>query len=587
MAMVPKYTSRASVPGSTGMQNVPLSLATSPLEGVGEGLTKISGQLEAAADRVQKREDVISRGRDEDAFKTAVSTEWHRVQDQEDLTDRKTFGTFNAFVNQQKANLLSNHRGSANSLTLLDAGLTDLSGRYERSAISATREAQISNLSKQFGDKGNQIIAQVASGSMDTARAFVEITKFAVGDDTIGGALPTNVRLDLVDALQSQIIITKIEKDLSSGSEAGIAAAKATLDQNPSFNEILSPTQLGNIVKRISDQETAINVADIAIAKGRQKFAGELGYSNYAAVPPALKLLYASGGKVAPPKPYEMQSPQGKQAQDRAYLVAKNGGRPDAPQVIAFDKQVASAERAKGLAGAPEIVRLFAERDRLEASGARPDNPALLAINEQINQKSPAYKLEQERAIKFPKAVASYESFLEKSKLQIRDVKAALVLLTGKTNIEDAKKAILNKEFNIEGYSSKIAETRPGSSVNELKELLTAIGGRVFLDTFAEMKMNSPTGSAQMGALSDAEGQKITFSKGALDWKAPQTTGNTLVGLLEGMQSVRASQRKALSLAFPTLGERYASPDDAVVVPGDGGGDTDATYFDLAGEPVK
>jgi hypothetical protein len=38
MAMVPKYTSRASVPGSTGMQAIPLSLATSPLSGVGEGL---------------------------------------------------------------------------------------------------------------------------------------------------------------------------------------------------------------------------------------------------------------------------------------------------------------------------------------------------------------------------------------------------------------------------------------------------------------------------------------------------------------------------------------------------------------------
>jgi hypothetical protein len=50
--MVPKYTSRASVPGSTGMQPVPLSLASSPLSGVGEGLTKVARQLEAAADRI-------------------------------------------------------------------------------------------------------------------------------------------------------------------------------------------------------------------------------------------------------------------------------------------------------------------------------------------------------------------------------------------------------------------------------------------------------------------------------------------------------------------------------------------------------
>jgi hypothetical protein len=50
MAMVPKYTSQASVPGGTGMQAIPLSLASSPLEGVGEGLTKVAGALDAAAD---------------------------------------------------------------------------------------------------------------------------------------------------------------------------------------------------------------------------------------------------------------------------------------------------------------------------------------------------------------------------------------------------------------------------------------------------------------------------------------------------------------------------------------------------------
>jgi hypothetical protein len=57
MAMVPKYTSRASVPGSTGMQPIPLSLATSPLEGVGEGLTKVAKGIENYADIQIKREE--------------------------------------------------------------------------------------------------------------------------------------------------------------------------------------------------------------------------------------------------------------------------------------------------------------------------------------------------------------------------------------------------------------------------------------------------------------------------------------------------------------------------------------------------
>jgi hypothetical protein len=558
MAMVPKYTSQASVPGGTGMQGIPLSLATSPLSGAGEGLTKVASALDAAATRIQNREDVISRNRDAEAFKTTVSTEWQRVQDQDDLTNRKTFESFNAFVNQQKAISLSNHSAtsSANSLALFDSDLTNLAGSYERAAVSATREAQIGSLSKQFGDKGNQIISKVASGAMDVPEAFLEINKFAVGDDTVGGALPTNVTLSLVDALQSQIIITKIEDDLRFGDEAGIARAKARLDQNPHFAEILSTSQLVKIEQRIRDQETAVAIADINIAKGRQKFAGDMGYPNYAAVPPAMKILYASGGKIAPPKPYEMQSPEGKQAQDRAYLVANNGG-PDSPAVKAFDQQIAAAERAKSLSGAPEIVKLFAEKDRLIAAGTPPNDPTVRAIDEQINEKSPTFKLERERAEKFPKVIAGYERFVQQSGLSTKEAKQALMLMTGKENIKDARQAVLDNEFSIRGYSSKIAETRPGSDVNELKNLLLSIGGRVFVDTLGVMKASSPTGSTGVGSVSDIEGQKFTFAKGALDWMSPRATAETLIGLIDTVDSVTAAQEKALMSAFPTLGADY------------------------------
>lgn len=554
MAMVPKYTSRASVPGSTGQQQVSLSLASSPLSGVGEGLTKVAGQLEAAADRVQKREDVITRGRDEDAFKTAVSTEWQRVQDQEDLTDRKTFGTFNAFVNQQKANLLSNHRGSANSSTLLDAGLTDLAGRYERVAISATREAQVNNLSKQFGDKGNQIIAQVASGSMDTDKAFVEITKFAVGDDTVGGALPTKVRLDLVDALQSQIIITKIESDLSGGDEASIAAAKATLDQNPSFIEILSPAQLGSIVKRISDRETAIRMADIAIAKGRQKFAGDMGYSNYAAVPAAMKVFYASNGKIAPPKPYTFQSDAGKQAQDRAHLVAMAGGNQKAATVKAFDESIAQSNKT---AAASKVGKLIQDLDNLAKQNVPKTDPRVKAIQTEINNENPEYVAEQDRIQKFVPAVAAFDNFNRRALSLEKDAKKALMLLTGEKTFLAAEKAVENKEFSTftAGSFSMLMQLSPGSDRNELDAILTRIGGKAMLDALSELKAASPTGASGMGALNETEGNALRFQEGALDANAPQTTAATLIDIIKNTNSVINSQLDSFKAAFPTRGE--------------------------------
>ena len=558
MAMVPKYTSQASVPGSTGMQGIPLSLASSPLSGIGEGLAKVSGALDAAATRVQNREDVISRGRDEKSFGTIVSTEWQRVQDEEDLTNRNTFKTFNDFVNQQKAISLSKHSAtsSANSSALFDSRLTGISGAYEQAAISATREAQIGSLSKQFGDNGNQIISKVASGEMDVPEALLEINKFAVGDNTVGGALPTNVRLGLVDALQSQIIITKIEDDLRFGDEAGTARAKERLRQNPHFAEILSTSQLVNIEQRIRDQETAAAIADINIAKKLQYAATEMGYDNWAKVPPALKIQHASGWKVTPPKPYEMKSLEGQRAQDRAYLVANNGG-PDSPAVKAFDQQIAAAERAKNLSGAPEIVKLFAEKDRLIAAGTPLNDPTVKAIDEQINEKSPTFKLERERAEKFPKATAAYERFVAQSGLSTKEAKKALMLMTGTTDVVAAKQAVLDKKFAITGVGSRIGEMNPGSSVNELKGLLMSIGGRVFVDTLAVMKASSPTGSTGVGSVSDVEGQKFTFAQGALDWTAPEATATTLIGLIDAVDSVTAKQEKALMKAFPTLSVDY------------------------------
>ena len=57
MAMVPKYTRRVSVPGRTGQQQVSLSLASSPLSGVGEGLTKIAKGIENYANIQKKQEE--------------------------------------------------------------------------------------------------------------------------------------------------------------------------------------------------------------------------------------------------------------------------------------------------------------------------------------------------------------------------------------------------------------------------------------------------------------------------------------------------------------------------------------------------
>jgi hypothetical protein len=79
----------------------------------------------------------------------------------------------------------------------------------------------------------------------------------------------------------------------------------------------------------------------------------------------------------------------------------------------------------------------------------------------------------------------------------------------------------------------------------------------VFVDTLGAMKASSPTGSTGVGSVSDIEGQKFTFAKGALDWMSPRATAETLIGLIDTVDSVTAAQKKALMSAFPTLGADY------------------------------
>tara|TARA_R110000824_G_scaffold15726_2_gene65950 strand:- start:634 stop:2406 length:1773 start_codon:yes stop_codon:yes gene_type:complete len=545
------YKNKASIPGTTGVGNISPGLATNPLAGAAKGLEQISGQLAAAGERVQKREDVINRGRDEDTFKTNVSTEWQRVQDQEDLTDRATFQKFNAYVETQKATLINNHRGSLNSNTLLDRGLSDLAGGYERAAISATREAQIGDLTRQFGDKANVLISGVASGEMDVNEAFVKIKEFTVGDDTPGGALPTYQELQLVDALQSQLVILSISQKLD-GTESGITQAKALLEQNPSFERILSSDQLGKVVKKINDQETAINIADIKTAQARQAFARDAGYNNYSEVPADIKLAYASDGKILPKvtTPYEMKSVEGKRIQDRAFLVEKYGETD--PSVQAFDELTSKTkENSKPTS---KIGKLIADGQSLLDQGVKQDDPRIKAIEKQINQLDPEHLADVDRGKKFVPADIAFKKFNTQALSLQRDAKKALMYLTNQKTFKAAERDAMNKDFGatVTGITSLGSRFYPGSDYKELESILTRLGGSALINALAELKAASPTGASGMGALNETEGNALRFQEGALSISAPETLAQTLLDIVNSTDSSINTQIRAMKSSFPT-----------------------------------
>ena len=91
-----------------------------------------------------------------------------------------------------------------------------------------------------------------------------------------------------------------------------------------------------------------------------------------------------------------------------------------------------------------------------------------------------------------------------------------------------------------------------------------------------------------MGALNETEGNALRFQKGALDIKAPATTAQTLIDLIEGTNSTIRSQEAALKSAFPTLGaDIRAMFADVKTNNGGGKGDDKLIIYEAEGNIVN
>jgi hypothetical protein len=142
MAIVPTFTSKASVPGSTGMQPVSLSLASSPLEGVDEGMTKVARQLEAAADRIQSREDVINSQRAMELFTQSEDLEYEKFQKEADLLNTSSVSAYQEGLKKRIENATTAFPLSASALAQSQANIRAAGSTYFRNMLKTSLESQ-------------------------------------------------------------------------------------------------------------------------------------------------------------------------------------------------------------------------------------------------------------------------------------------------------------------------------------------------------------------------------------------------------------------------------------------------------------
>jgi hypothetical protein len=280
MAMVPKYTSRASVPGSTGQQQVSLSLASSPLSGVGEGLTKVAGQLEAAASRIQAREDIISSAVANDEFEQETLKDYNATIGAGNVLDPKlnTIGNFNAGVEQRIMQTVNNFGGSANAKAQLEASLRGRAGQYANQMIRYQNTEQRKYITETAQNEMAPIISAITKdpsalrGSVEQIEAIV--SKYAPALD------PASQR-SLRDAALSGAMEQSITGLLNRGAWK---EANSMLMDNPILMRYLDPSKKDQFNRQIANFAQVEN-------KSRAEMAGRIA---------TLDMLEAAGYPVDP-----------------------------------------------------------------------------------------------------------------------------------------------------------------------------------------------------------------------------------------------------------------------------------------------
>ena len=142
MTMVAKYTSRASVPGGTGEKPVSLSLATSPLSGAGEGLTQAATALDAAATRIQTREDVINSQRAMELFTQNEDLEYEKFQKEADLLNTSSVSTYQEGLRKRIENATTAFPLSASALAQSQSDIRAAGSTYFRNMLKTSLTAQ-------------------------------------------------------------------------------------------------------------------------------------------------------------------------------------------------------------------------------------------------------------------------------------------------------------------------------------------------------------------------------------------------------------------------------------------------------------
>ena len=294
MAMVPKYTNRASVPGSTGMQGIPLSLASSPLSGVGEGLTKVASALDEAATRIQNREDIISSAVSSDQFEQDTLKSYNSALAAGNILDpnQNTIGNFNAETKQRIMQTVNNFGGSANAKAQLEASLISRSGQYVNQMIQYQNTEQRKYITETAQSEIAPIAAIVAKDPKALRSSFDQVDAIV---NKYAEALDPASERRLRDAGRSAVMEEGVSGLLMRGAWK---EAHSLLLDNPILSRYLDPSKKDQFDKQIANFAQAENKTRVEMA-GREATVNRLVESGVN-IDPSKAINFVVGADLVP-----------------------------------------------------------------------------------------------------------------------------------------------------------------------------------------------------------------------------------------------------------------------------------------------
>ena len=281
MAMVPTYKRENSVPGSTEMQNIPLSLASSPLSDIGEGITKIGAAAGKYADakrkedaivatRIQTREDLINSQRATELFNQREDMEVEKfIKDPK--TDLLTTGSVQPYTDAVQLRV----QEAVDAYSLSEGAKAELYAK-----LSGLGSTSIRNIMKQSIAAQDDFTTSNAISAARFARSAFDTLPPTPENITAEANAATNAILDNELNLSSpkarELILQQVEKVYVNGFNKVFASGdlKASEDfvNSGNFRKNVTEIQLRSAISSIQDEKKERSAGLRAAKRKRAEF---------------------------------------------------------------------------------------------------------------------------------------------------------------------------------------------------------------------------------------------------------------------------------------------------------------------------